>query len=188
MIAGSNRAVAEVAAAFGVAWHTAHTALITAAAQWLPAPSPTRVLGIDETRVRRVRWLLEPAGWRRSDPWLTSFVDADTTGPGVLLGLAPGRSGGFVRGTVALRRRMSSPRTKAATRTFRTSENCHKSGIQRSVTWCLGGSEPSSGGPNAQCNSAPGDLPDHHLPTRSQAISGLTSIRASVPFPALIAR
>jgi transposase len=80
-IAGSNRAVAEVAAVFGVAWHTAHTALITAAAQWLPAPSPTRVLGIDETRVQRVRWLLEPARWRRSDPWLTSFVDADTTRP-----------------------------------------------------------------------------------------------------------
>ena len=55
------------------------------------------MLGIDETRARRVRWLLEPAGWRRSDPWLTSFVDADTTGPGVLLGLAPGRSGSCVR-------------------------------------------------------------------------------------------
>lgn len=39
-----DRAVAEVAAAFGVAWHTAHTALVTAAAQWLPAPPPTRVL------------------------------------------------------------------------------------------------------------------------------------------------
>jgi hypothetical protein len=46
-IAGSNRAVAEVAAAFGVAWHTAHTALVTAAAQWLPTPPPTWVLGID---------------------------------------------------------------------------------------------------------------------------------------------
>lgn len=43
-----------------------------------------RVLGIDETRARRVRWLLEPAGWRRSDPWLTSFVDVDTTGLGML--------------------------------------------------------------------------------------------------------
>ena len=44
-----------------------------------------------------MRRLLEPAGWRRSNPWLTSFVDADTTGPGVLLGLAPGRSGACVR-------------------------------------------------------------------------------------------
>jgi transposase len=96
-IVASNRAVAEVAAEYGVAWHTAHTALVAAAARWLPEPSPTRVLGIDETRARSVRWLLEPAGWRRSDPWLTSFVDADTTGPGVLLGLAPGRSGACVK-------------------------------------------------------------------------------------------
>lgn len=73
-IAGSNRAVAEVAAAFGVAWHTAHTALVTATEQWLPTPPPTRVLGIDETRARRVRWLLEPAGWRRSDP--VSLIEA----------------------------------------------------------------------------------------------------------------
>ena len=103
-IAGSNRAVAEVAAAHGVSWHTAHDALVAAAARWLPEPPPTRVLGIDETRARRVRWLLEPAGWRRADPWLTSFVDADTTpgcGSGVLLGLAPGRSGACVRSWLA---------------------------------------------------------------------------------------
>ncbi len=101
-IAGSNRAVAEVAAAHQVSWHTAHDALVAAAARWLPAPPPTRVLGIDETRARRVRWLLEPTGWRRSDPWLTSFVDPDTTsGSGVLLGLAPGRSGGCVRSWLA---------------------------------------------------------------------------------------
>lgn len=30
-------------------------------------------------------------------PWLTSFVDADTTKPGRMLGLAPGRSGACVR-------------------------------------------------------------------------------------------
>jgi hypothetical protein len=58
----------------GVAWHTAHTALVTATEQWLPTPPPTRVLGIDETRARRVRWLLEPAGWRRSDP--VSLIEA----------------------------------------------------------------------------------------------------------------
>jgi transposase len=55
------------------------------------------VLGIDETRARIVRWILEDVGWRRSDPWMTSFVDADTTGVGLLLGLTPGRSGGCVR-------------------------------------------------------------------------------------------
>src|SRR4051794_35308117 len=102
-IAGSNRAVADVAAEHGVSWHTAHRALVAAAAHWLPEPTPTRVLGIDETRTRTVRWILEEAAgkrvWRRSDPWMTSFVDADAdpTRAGLLLGLAPGRSGSCVR-------------------------------------------------------------------------------------------
>jgi transposase len=100
-IAGSNRAVADVAAEHGVSWHTAHKALVGAAARWLPQPTPTRVLGIDETRTRSVRWILEDAAgkrvWRRSDPWMTSFVDADPARAGVLLGLAPGRSGACVR-------------------------------------------------------------------------------------------
>ena len=43
-----------------------------------------------------MRWVLEEAGWKRSDPWLTSFVEADPTGPGRLLGLSPGRTGGCV--------------------------------------------------------------------------------------------
>src|SRR4051794_806631 len=103
-IAGSNRAVADVAAEHGVSWHTAHRALVAAAARWLPEPVPTRVLGIDETRTRTVRWILEEADagqrvWRRSDPWMTSFVDvdADPARAGLLLGLAPGRSGSCVR-------------------------------------------------------------------------------------------
>jgi transposase len=74
-----------------------HRAFVAAAARWLDAPAPTRVLGIDETRARTVRWILAEQGWRRSDPWMTSFVNADTTGPGLLLGLAPGRSGACVR-------------------------------------------------------------------------------------------
>ncbi len=100
-IAGSNRAVSEVAAEHGVAWHTARRALVAAAARWLPEPSPTAVLGIDETRARSVRWLKESAGWRRSDPWLTGFVDADPAHRGLLLGLAPGRSGGCVKSWLA---------------------------------------------------------------------------------------
>ena len=95
-IAVSNRAVSEVAREYRVGWHTAHKALIAAAVSWLPAPAPTRVLGIDETRARTVRWVLADAGWRRTDPWLTSFVDADPGRSGPLLGLAPGRSGACV--------------------------------------------------------------------------------------------
>ncbi len=100
-IAAGNRAVEEVARTHGVSWPTAHRALVAAAALWLPAPEPVRVLGIDETRARSVRWVLADAGWRRTDPWLTSFVDADTTGPGRMLGLAPGRSGTCVKDWLA---------------------------------------------------------------------------------------
>jgi transposase len=100
-VVGSNRSVADVAREHRVSWPTVHRALVAEAARWLPPPEPTRVLGIDETRARRVRWLLEPVGWRRSDPWLTSFVDCDPTRPGALLGLSPGRSGRCVRDWLA---------------------------------------------------------------------------------------
>ena len=96
-IAVGNRAVSEVSAEYGVSWPTAHRALIAAATRWLPEPAPTRRLGIDETRFRSVRWILDGATWTRSDPWLTSFVDCSRDGPGSLLGLAPERSGGCVR-------------------------------------------------------------------------------------------
>lgn len=101
-IPSGNRAVSEVAGEYAVAWATAHRALIALAARWLPAPEPTRVLRIDETRARSVRWVLEDAGWKRSDPWMTSFVNADTTAPGRLLGLTPGRSGACVSEWLAL--------------------------------------------------------------------------------------
>lgn len=55
------------------------------------------MLGIDETRFRTVRWILDGITWTRSDPWLTSFVDCSPDGPGSLLGLAPGRTGSCVR-------------------------------------------------------------------------------------------
>jgi transposase len=96
-IATSNRSVADVAAEYGVSWPTAHRALVAAAARWLPEPEPTAVLGIDETRFRSVRWILDGITWKRSDPWLTSFVDCTPGRPGTLLGLAPGRTGSCVR-------------------------------------------------------------------------------------------
>jgi transposase len=96
-IASGNRAVAEVAVEYDVSWPTAHKALVDAAARWLPEPEPTSRLGIDETRFRSVRWILDGITWRRSDPWLTSFVNCSRDGPGSLLGLAPGRTGACVR-------------------------------------------------------------------------------------------
>ena len=100
-IAGSNRPVTDVAAEYGVSWPTAHKALVAAAAKWLPEPTPTTRLGIDETRFRSVRWWLDGITWKRSDPWLTSFVDCTADGPGSLLGLAPGRTGGCVKDWLA---------------------------------------------------------------------------------------
>src|SRR5215218_9639216 len=96
-IASSNRAVSDVASEYGVSWPTAHKALVAAATRWLPEPKPTTRLGIDETRFRSVRWILDGINWKRSDPWLTSFVDCSRDGPGSLLGLAPGRTGACVR-------------------------------------------------------------------------------------------
>jgi transposase len=96
-IATSNRAVSDVAREYGLSWPTTHKALVAAAVRWLPEPAPTTRLGIDETRFSSVRWILDGISWKRSDPWLTSFVDCSRDGPGSLLGLAPGRTGGCVK-------------------------------------------------------------------------------------------
>jgi transposase len=90
-----------VAREYGVSWPTAHKALVGAAAGWLPEPAPTSRLGIDETRFRSVRWILEGIVWKRSDPWLTSFVDCSVDGPGSVLGLSPGRTGACVKDWLA---------------------------------------------------------------------------------------
>src|SRR5829696_7434737 len=100
-IVESNRAVSDVAREYKVSWPTTHKALVAAAAKWLPKPEPTSRLGIDETRFRSVRWILDGITWKRSDPWLTSFVDCSRDGPGSLLGLAPGRTGGCVKDWLA---------------------------------------------------------------------------------------
>ena len=44
-IAESNRAVSDVAREYQVSWPTAHKALVSAAAAWLPEPEPTTRLG-----------------------------------------------------------------------------------------------------------------------------------------------
>jgi transposase len=97
-ICTTNRAVSDVAAEYDVAWATALRILIAAAADLLQPPVTTTRIGIDETRTRRVRWLFGEAGWRRSDPWMTSIVDLDPTTRGGIIGLAAGRSGACVEG------------------------------------------------------------------------------------------
>ena len=98
----TNRAVSEVAGEHGVSWPTVHKALIASAGQLLGQAGPTTAIGVDETRARRVRWLLEETGWRRTDPWMTSIVDLDPGHAGGIIGLAPGRSGACLTGWLAL--------------------------------------------------------------------------------------
>ncbi len=93
-VSASTRSGADVAREYGVSWWSVNRALIVRAASMTPrAPAGVRLLGVDETRARSVRWLLAEHTWRRSDPWMTSFVDLDPAHPGGLLGLAPDRSG-----------------------------------------------------------------------------------------------
>ena len=98
----SGRAVAEVAAAYGVAWWTVQ-ATVNAAAVLLPDVDQcwVRRLGIDEHRYRRVRWFRDDTGgWRRVEPWMSTIVNADT---GQVLGVVDGRDSAAVGGWLAAR-------------------------------------------------------------------------------------
>ncbi len=95
----TNRAVSEVAKDHGIAWWTVHRILVKAAADVLGKAAPTSMIGIDETRARSVRWIQEgieqKLTWRRSDPWMTSIVDLDSTprvGSSAWPRAAPGRA------------------------------------------------------------------------------------------------
>ncbi len=86
-----GRDQSEVAAAYRVSWPTVQRAVVAHGAVELVEPEPVRVLGMDETRFGRPRWL--PDGvhadgrirWQRTDPWETGFVDI--TGDGAQLNL-----------------------------------------------------------------------------------------------------
>jgi len=76
-----GRDQSEVALAHAVSWPTVQRAVVARGALELVEPAPVRVLGMDETRFGRPRWL--PDGvhadgrirWQRTDPWETGFVD-----------------------------------------------------------------------------------------------------------------
>jgi transposase len=80
-VIGAGRVVAEVAAAHGLSWWTVQ-ACVNAAAGLLADLDvvPVRRLGIDEHRYRSVRWFRDHAtsSWRRFEPWMSTFVDAET--------------------------------------------------------------------------------------------------------------
>ncbi|MDZ7881452.1 MAG: ISL3 family transposase [Mycobacterium sp.] len=91
-IGEAARSVSEVAAAHAVSWPTAHRAFVAHADALLGEPEPIRVLGIDETRWGKPRWIYDPEAsrWLRIDPWDTGFVDL--AGDQGLLGQREGRT------------------------------------------------------------------------------------------------
>lgn len=91
-VGDAARSVAEVAAAFAMSWPTAHAAFVEQADALLSDPEPTTVLGIDETRRGKPRWVQDSdtGRWRRVDPYDTGFVDL--AGSQGLLGQREGRT------------------------------------------------------------------------------------------------
>jgi transposase len=102
-----GRDQSEVAAAHQVSWPTVQRAVLARGALELQEPEPVRVLGVDETRFGRPRWLpdgVHPDGrirWTRTDPWETGFVDI--TGDQALLGQVDGRTSAAVQAWLAAR-------------------------------------------------------------------------------------
>jgi len=102
-----GRDQSEVAAAHGVSWPTVQRAVVGHGTVELVEPEPVAVLGMDETRFGRPRWL--PDGsyddgrirWKRTDPWETGFVDI--TGEQALLGQVDGRTSAAVQAWLAAR-------------------------------------------------------------------------------------
>jgi transposase len=97
-VAGEVRAIDRVAGQFGVSWPTVQR-LVDQAAAVLTAwrrtrPRLVRQLGIDEHRFRSVRWFRDDTGgWRRIEPWMTTFVDLVT---GEVIDVVDGRDAGAV--------------------------------------------------------------------------------------------
>jgi transposase len=102
-----GRDQSEVAASHQVSWPTVQRAVVVHGALELAEPEPTRVLGMDETRFGRPRWL--PDGhhsdgrvrWVRTDPWETGFVDI--VGAQGLLGQVDGRTSAAVKAWLGAR-------------------------------------------------------------------------------------
>ena len=86
--------VAAAAAHYGVDWRIAHDAYAAVVDPVLAEPlPPVAVLGIDETRRGKPKWIQDPTTGRwqvAEDRWLTGIVDAHGTGG--LLGHVQGRT------------------------------------------------------------------------------------------------
>ena len=105
-----GRDQSEVAAAHGMSWPTV-SGRSSRTAWWSWSSPSGGVLGMDETRFGRPRWL--PDGhhdgpgedgrmrWQRTNPWETGFVDI--TGEQALLGQVDGRTSAAVQAWLAAR-------------------------------------------------------------------------------------
>jgi transposase len=96
--AASGRSVSAVAAELGVSWPVAHRHYIAHADTLLTEPEPAAVLGIDETRRGRPKWIrdAQTGRWARTERFETNFTDL--SGSGRLLGQVAGRTGTAVTG------------------------------------------------------------------------------------------
>jgi transposase len=94
----SGRSVSAVAAELGVSWPVAHRHYAAHADGLLTEPSPPVVLGIDETRRGKPKWVQDAASgrWVRTERFETNFTDL--SGDGRLLGQVAGRTGKAVTG------------------------------------------------------------------------------------------
>ncbi len=106
-VADEARSVSETARGHGVTWPTAQRAVTDLAERVLTEPEPMRVLGIDETRRGKARWVFQVdettavGRWVRRDPFDTGFVDL--AGSQGLLGQVEGRTSAAVVGWLQAR-------------------------------------------------------------------------------------
>lgn len=92
---GSGRSVRSVTEDLPMSWPVVHAAFVCHAAALLAEPAAPSVLGIDETRRGRPRWIRDGQGqWQRLERFETNFVDL--AGPGGLLGQTAGRTSAAV--------------------------------------------------------------------------------------------
>jgi transposase len=94
----SGRSVAAVAAQYQVSWPVTHRHYAAHADRLLTEPEPPVVLGIDETRRGRPKWIQDTGTgrWVRTERFETNFTDL--AGQGRLLGQVAGRTGRAVTG------------------------------------------------------------------------------------------
>ena len=93
----SGRSVSAVAVQYQVSWPVTHRHYAAHADRLLTEPSAPVVLGIDETRRGKPKWLKDETGaWQRTERFETNFTDL--SGDGRLLGQVAGRTGNAVTG------------------------------------------------------------------------------------------